>query len=184
MPTTRTLLRTVAVALVAVTVSACGGAAASDDTSSGEGGRTAASGVCDAEERPQLQAGSHLIGDTAPPVPYSSVPPTSGWHASGVPDPGVHDTPLTDPEVVALLEIGHVVAVYDPAQLDPAAIEELERLADAAHAGRLSVTPSTTELPTPLTLTAWGVLQRCATVSPDAVTNFVLSHYGQTEAQH
>lgn len=139
---------------------------------------------CQAEEHPPLQSGSHLIGDTDPPVPYSSVPPTSGWHASGALRTGVHDEPLSDPEIVALLEVGHVVAVYDPATLADDDLATLEELATAAHDGRLSVTPGNTALPTPLTLTAWGVLQRCDTVSADAIANFVLAHHGQPEAEH
>lgn len=149
-------------------------------------GRATAAPVegCAAEERPSLQAGSHLIGDTDPPVPYSSVPPTSGWHASGVPSPGVHEEPLSDPRIVALLEQGQVVAVYDPDALDDDAITRLEELATAGHDGRLSVTPANTEVPAPVTLIAWGVLQRCEVASAEAVTTFVLSHYGQTEAEH
>ena len=139
---------------------------------------------CDAEEHPPLQAGSHLIGDADPPVPYSSVPPTSGWHASGALKQGVHDEPLTDPEIVALLEVGGVVAVYDPAALDPEAVAELEELASGGHDGRLHVTPANTDVPAPVTLTAWGVLQRCDAVSAEAVTTFVLAHYGQTGAEH
>lgn len=137
---------------------------------------------CSPEEHPPLQAGSHLIGDTAPPVPYSSNPPTSGWHASGRPEPGVHDEPLTDPQIVSLLEAGQVVAVYDPDALPAEAIADLEELATGGHTGRLSVTPANQEFPAPVTLTAWGVLQRCDRVSAEAVTSFVLSHYGQTDA--
>lgn len=139
---------------------------------------------CAAEEHPPLQAGSHLIGDTDPPVPYSSVPPTSGWHASGAPTPGVHDEPLSDPQIVSLLEQGQVVAVYDPEALDEDAVARLEELATTGHGGRLSVTPANTAMPAPLTLTAWGVLQRCEVVSAEAVTTFVLAHYGRTEAAH
>lgn len=151
-----------------------------------DGGGSPAPSVegCAPEERPPLQAGSHLIGDTDPPVPYSSVPPTSGWHASGAPSPGVNDEPLSDPQIVALLERGQVVAVYDPDALDDEAISRLEELATSVHEERLSVTPANTRMPAPLTLTAWGVLQRCETVAAEAVTAFVVTHYGQTGAEH
>lgn len=167
----------------AAIVAGCGGGtdpSGPDPTSSAVG----ASDVCRAEERPPLQAGAHLIGDTDPPVPYSSVPPTSGWHASGAPDPGVHREPLSDPEVVALLEIGQVVAVYDPSRLDADEVAELEEIAGSTHPQRLSVTPANEPLPTPLTLTAWGVLQRCDGVAPEDITRFVLSHHGRTGEEH
>lgn len=175
----RRLGRLAAFAAATLLLTGCGGGTAEEDRSSGstvEG--------CAAEEHPPLQAGSHLIGDTDPPVPYSSVPPTSGWHASGAPAPGVHDEPLSDPQIVALLERGQIVAVYDPDALDEEAVTRLEELATAGHDGRLNVTPAGTPVPAPLTLTAWGVLQRCEVVSAEAVTAFVLAHYGQTEAEH
>lgn len=172
--------RLAALAATTLLAAGCGGDVGADAE------RTPAPVVegCAPEERPPLQAGSHLIGDTDPPVPYSSVPPTSGWHASGAPSPGVHEEPLRDPEIVALLERGQVVAVYDPDALDDDAIARLEELATTAHDGRLNVTPANTEVPAPLTLTAWGVLQRCKGVSAEAVTTFVLAHHGRTEADH
>lgn len=184
---TRARIRTTTatIAATAALLAGCGGEAGTGSTGAPVGAASAeASGACAAEEHPPLQAGSHLIGDAEPPVPYSSVPPTSGWHASGVPDPGVHTEPLTDPAIVSLLEIGLVVAVYDPERLDADGVADLAELATSSHAGRLNVAPSAVPLPTALTLTAWGVLQRCDEVAPDAVTTFVLSHYGQTEAEH
>lgn len=169
--------------LVAVVVTLAAGCSGADEDVPSPSAPPVVAG-CSAEEHPPLQAGSHLLGDTDPPVPYSSVPPTSGWHASGVPAAGVHDEPLTDPEIVALLEVGQVVAVYDPGQLDEEAAAELEELAVTGHEGRLSVTPANTDLPSPVALAAWGVLQRCEVVSAEAVTGFVLDHYGRTDAEH
>ena len=58
-----------------------------------------------------MQFGSHLIGDAEPPVPYSSTPPTSGWHASGgfqiVVQPT--DQPLRESVQVSIEEAGDVV---------------------------------------------------------------------------
>lgn len=68
--------------------------------------------------------------------------------------------------------------------MDEDEISRLEELATDGHDGRLSVTPANTPMPTPLTLTAWGVLQRCDVVSAEAVTSFVLAHHGQTEGDH
>lgn len=166
-------------AITAATLLAAGCGSGGDDP---EATASPVAEVCTAEEHPPLQAGSHLIGDTDPPVPYSSVPPTSGWHASGPPAPGVHEQPLTDPQIVSLLEQGQIVAVYDPAALDEEAVARLEEL--GAGRDRLNVTPANTDVPAPVTLAAWGVLQRCDDVSADAVTTFVRAHHGQTEGEH
>lgn len=140
--------------------------------------------TCAEEEHPKLQSGSHLIGDAEPPVPYSSTPPTSGWHASGLPQPGVHDEPLSEPQMVSLLEGGGVVAAYDPARLALEDVEALEALALASEEGYLSVTPYEVEMPTPLALTAWGVLQRCTVFDRTAVAAFVEAHHDQTGDEH
>ena len=62
---------------------------------------------CEPPAAQPLQEGSHLIGDQPPPVPYSSVPPTSGWHSSGRPlDPGAYVEPVPGPQQVRVLEQG------------------------------------------------------------------------------
>lgn len=137
---------------------------------------TAATGCHDPIE-PPLQDGSHLIGDAAPPVQYSSTPPTSGWHASGTPRTGVipPDDPLTDPELVLAIEVGQVVAAYDPDRLPADAIERLEELASDTYRDRLTVTPYT-GAERRLTLVAWGVLQPCAALDVAALDAFVAEH--------
>lgn len=145
-----------------------------------------ATDACAAGERPALQGGSHLLGDAEPPVPYSSTPPTSGWHSSGAIRDGVidPDDPLSDPEIVSVLEIGGVVASYDPDRVSSDDVATLEQLAEGSHAGRLTVTPYPATMPTPLALTAWGVLQRCETVDPASIDAFVLTYAGRTGADH
>lgn len=145
-----------------------------------------ATASCAAPERPQLQTGSHLIGDTAPPVPYSSSPPTSGWHASGGASPGVHGTeaPLTDPQHVSILEGGGIIASYDPQRVDPEDIADLENLAAGPLEGRLTVTPYAGQMPTPIALTAWGVVQRCEAVDEAAIYAFVDALHGAIGEGH
>jgi len=140
-------------------------------------------GACGAVELPPLQEGGHLLGDTAPPVPYSSLPPTSGWHASGAPERGVVAQPLSDPDLVLALEVGDVVAAYDPARLDADAIATLEAEASSTFVDRLTVT-TYPDQPTALSLLAWGVLQRCDDLDSAVLADFVLSHAGATLDQH
>lgn len=137
-----------------------------------------ASGACAAGELPKLQAGSHLIGDTEPPVPYSSTPATSGWHLSGAFDTGVLDDPIDDPYVVAILEQGGVLALYDPAAATDEDVSSLRDLASGPYDGRLSVAPYAGDLGAPVVLAAWGVLQRCDAADADAVATFVLRYHG------
>jgi hypothetical protein len=162
------------------------GALTACDTAPGDDSEAAdtATASCTAEEQPPLQTGSHLIGDAEPPVPYSSTPPTSGWHASGRPRTGVTTEPLTDPQVVSVLEGGAIVAAYDPARVDGDQLDRLTALATGPHDGRLTVTPYVAEMPSPVTLVAWGVLQRCDDVDTAAVTAFVLRHHGQVGSDH
>lgn len=137
----------------------------------------AAADACDPPVEPTLQDGSHLIGDAEPPVPYSSTPATSGWHASGAPRTGViaPDDPLSDPELVLTIEVGHVVAAYDPARVEDATVDELEQLASGTYADRLTVTPYE-GAEAPLSLVAWGVLQSCRELDTAALDAFVAEH--------
>ncbi len=149
---------------------------------SGGDGAPTASGACAPPAEQPLQDGSHLIGDTAPPVPYSSTPPSSGWHASGKPRTGVVDPadPLTDPELVLALETGDVVVAYDPDRTDDDAVAELTRLARTTYEGTLTTTPYA-GAEAPVTFVAWGVLQSCDTVDVGALRSFVTAHAGASE---
>ncbi len=155
---------TAAFAVAAGGLAACGGASQA--------------AACGPVEHPELQGGAHLIGDTAPPVPYSSTPGTSGFHTAGRPRTGVVGEPLTEPEIVTLLEGGQAVAAYDPEQLPPSEVRDLRDLARGRLAGRLTVTPFNRDMGAPLTLNAWGTRQACGRVDAAAVAAFVARHGG------
>ncbi|MGH3440717.1 MAG: DUF3105 domain-containing protein [Nitriliruptorales bacterium] len=163
-------IRTVAVA-AGLLLTACAG----DD----------AAQACGPVEHPELQGGSHLIGDAEPPVPYSSTPGTSGWHASGQPPTGVIDrgTPLTDTQIVASLEAGQVVAAYDPDGLAADQVDELERLARDRFSGQLTVAPFTQDMGAPLVLNAWATRQPCSRVDTDVIASLI-DRLGDTSTGH
>lgn len=75
--------------------------------------------------------GSHLLGDRQPPVPYSSTPPTSGWHASGLTPIAVH--PLSEPQQVSVLEAGAVVVTYH--ELPDGELSTLTEAVEERHEG-------------------------------------------------
>ncbi len=137
-------------------------------------------GECGDIERPALQAGSHLIGGREPPVPYSSRPPTSGWHASGRFDVDVRDVddPLTEPEQVSVLEADGVVVSYGP--LFGGEVAALADHVAERYAGRVALTPYGQLDEGEVVFTSWGVLQRCDGVELAALDTFV-QRFGTAE---
>lgn len=132
-----------------------------------------AAAACDPVVRPQLQEGSHLIGAAEPPVPYSSSPPTSGWHSSGRPlDAGSYLDEVSGPQQVRVLEQGGIVLAYDPT-LPPDTVDTYLRL--PGEVDGVVVTPYA-DAEAPVTLTAWGVLQRCESVTAADVAAFRDAH--------
>lgn len=157
----------VAVSLVAV-LAACGGGDLDQEA-------LPATATCGPATFPTLQEGGHLL-QAEPPVPWSSTPGTSGWHASGAPKMGIFASgaELTEAQVVLALELGNIVATYDPERLASDEVAELESIATSEHAGRLTVTPFTeVAQDAPLVLNGWGVRQPCDEVEPDAVAHFI-----------
>jgi hypothetical protein len=128
---------------------------------------------CDRITRPPLQDGSHLLGDQDPPVPYSSHPPTSGWHASGHLDVGVRDAddPLTEPEQVSVLEADGVVVTYH--DLSDEDVARLARRVRRRYRGRVAVTPYERLDSGAVAFASWGVLQRCDGLDLATLDRFV-----------
>lgn len=134
------------------------------------------SGSCWPEQLPSQQFGLHLIGDRPPPVPYSSTPPTSGWHTSGgvgieISPPG---DPLSEPQQVSILEAGGVVVTYH--RLSEADRGQLEAHVRDRFPGRVAVTSYDKLGYGQVALTAWGVLQRCEALDLAALDSFVATH--------
>ena len=132
---------------------------------------------CGEAQHPDEQGGGHLLGDAAPPVPYSSTPPTSGWHASGNPDRGVHgeEAPLSEPEQVTILELGGIVITWNGLAAQERA--ELEGYV-AANAEDVASTPYDKLGEGEVAVAGWGVLQRCRGVDLQAIEAFVAEHQG------
>ena len=142
-----------------------------------------ATGRCEAAEPQPVQHGSHLVGDAEPPVPYSTTPPTSGWHASGSVPVAVQPArrPLSEPELVSVLEAGGVVVSHR-------GLDRSQRRRLAAHVrrrwpGRVSVTGYDQLADGQVVFTAWGVLQRCDGVDLAALDAFAEA-YAQASEFH
>lgn len=119
------------------------------------------------------QGGSHLVGGAAPPVPYNSTPPTSGWHSSGAFTVGVQprNDPLSEPEHVSVLEAGGAVISYRA--IGRRSTSRIERLVRRSYAGQVAVTPYNKLRRGEVALTFWGTLQRCDGVDVAAIRRFV-----------
>jgi hypothetical protein len=138
--------------------------------------------ACGPVEHPPEQGGQHLIGDQEPPVPYSSTPPTSGWHSSGAFEIAIQppDDPLSEPRQVSVLEAHAVVVTYrDLEDEDRAALEALVR---EHYEGRAAVTPYDQLEPGQVGLTAWGTLQLCEGLDVEAVAAFIDEHAAEEPA--
>lgn len=162
---------------VAMTVSL--GACSGDDV---PGAAVTSTAQCGDPEFPPVQFGSHLIGDAEPPVPYSSRPPTSGWHASGGFQIAVRapDQPLLEAVQVSIEEAGAVVVTYlDIGEADRRRLEDAVR---SRYAGRVAVTPYEHLEPGEMALAAFGVLQRCDGVDLEALDAFVEAYAEQEPA--
>lgn len=157
----------------------CSAATDATDTADATADREpSATDRCAAPELPPVQAGLHLIGDREPPVAYSSTPPTSGWHRSGVAGPGVAASPLTEPVQVGLLEAGVVVISHGGLTAD-------QRSALAGLAERfpetVAVAPYAPLGEGEVVSAAWGVLQRCSGVDRDVLVRFVEFYGGLSD---
>lgn len=162
----RTLALLVAIALL-LPLTACG-----DEPETA----VAATQDCAEPENPPQQSGSHLIGDVDPPVPWSSTPPTSGWHASGSFEIAISDAsaPLSEARQVSVLEAGGVVVAYrDIGEADVAALTEH---VTANQDGRVAVTPYDAIGRGQVVFTGWGVLQRCAGLDLAALDAFTAAY--------
>lgn len=138
--------------------------------------------ACDPVQTVAIQSGQHLLGDQDPPVPYSSTPPTSGWHRSGAPDVSVRepDDPMSEPEQVSVLEIGAVVVTYR--DISEADRQQIVDVVAEGFTRRVAVTSYDKLEPGEVAMTGWGVLQRCAELDVEALRNFIRSYSDEQPA--
>jgi hypothetical protein len=161
----------VAAACAALLLGACGAGERAQAPAAPTATPALASAACPRIEQPPIQTGSHLIGDAEPPIPYSSVPPSSGWHGTTVPAAGIHADGLSDPQIVSLLEAGVVVVAYRP---DTVPDPDLARRLVDQFPRILAFTPYPTAMSTPVALVTWGRIARCSEIDPTAITEFVV----------
>jgi hypothetical protein len=158
--------------VVAAMLTACGDGRPAAEATEGP----QATDDCGPVEEIPLQGEGHLVGQQEPPIPYNSVPPTSGWHTSGEIPVVVRDDddPLREPEQVTVLEMGGVVVSYRG--LDEAERAELEELIRERFDDRAALTRYDELGEGEVAMTAWGLVQRCDALDPAAVERFVQAY--------
>jgi hypothetical protein len=168
------MVRVVVVVVALLLLSGCEDGEPSAEATTGP----AATDACGDVETFPIQGEGHLVGNQEPPVPYNSTPPTSGWHTStDVPIMVMPvSDPLTEPEQVTVLERGGVVVTHG--DLPDAQRERLAQLLSDQYSGQAALTAYDQLDDGSITLSAWGVLQRCDDVDPGAVETFI-RHYTQ-----
>jgi hypothetical protein len=173
MPGIRGLLTFVLASAVLVLV-ACGG---DDTTSSTSTSATTAGGDCDAIEEVDVGPVAHADTDFQADD-YPTNPPAGGDHN----DPATAASRVyTDPqpfgETVHLLEHGAVIGwTNNLSAADQTAVEDgfNEVIQDGYYQVAVVENP---DLDVPFALSAWGALQKCATVDTAAITAFVEEWY-------
>lgn len=130
----------------------------------------AATDRCGEVEFPAVQFGSHLLGDNQPPVPYSSTPPTSGWHSSGAVPEGVFTRPLPEPAQVSVLEAGGVVVTHNG--LTEEALASLTATVTQRYGDRVVLTPYEKIPDGSTAFTSWGAVQICDGVDLEALAAY------------
>jgi hypothetical protein len=111
------------------------------------------------------------IAPGQPHPPYSSNPPTSGWHWANPQDWGAYQTPQVQEQLVHNLEHGGIVIQYNDLSGD-----ETQQLIDLfkQDSYHLILAPYP-GLPSNVrvALTAWDHLQTCTGVDPSAIRAFI-----------
>ena len=117
-------------------------------------------------------------GETAQVGYYNSTPPTSGTHSPSWERCGVFEVPIPDELQVHNLEHGFVLIQYDTE--DESVISSLERVVGTltGYPDYLILAPYE-GMGSPITLTAWNVIQHLDTVDEDKIRAFDRAYRGR-----
>jgi len=127
------------------------------------------------EAVPVMEDQSHIPDVTSPHTPYNSDPPTSGPHVENIARWGVHQEPLPKELLVHNLEDGGVVIYYNRSA-DEAAVKQLEAIV-GRYPQHVVLVPYP-EMDNPITLTAWGRMDRLQTPEEERIVRFIEAYAG------
>lgn len=156
-------------AVVLLTIAACGGSVESTTTDTGLGFPVETPEDLGAAHLSPDQVDAILRGEAAPPG-YSSVPATSGTHAPLAAPCGIYGEEIPEIFIIHTLEHGAVVVYYKPDEVDQATLVEVEELA-RTMATHIVVAPYTV-MSTPVALVSWGRLAARPSLEVEEVRAF------------
>ncbi len=114
--------------------------------------------------------GAKHVGESEVHPPYSSNPPTTGWHWVGTAGPGIKGEPVADELVLHSMEHGAAVVWYKQGL----PVEDVERIKDAfgKASGKKIMLPRE-NLDVPVALTSWGYLLKLSEIDEDKIKEFI-----------
>ncbi|MEF3306057.1 DUF3105 domain-containing protein [Paenibacillus sp. GYB003] len=118
---------------------------------------------------------SHIATADSPHKPYNTDPPTSGQHLPYIATWGVHKEPLPKELLVHNLEDAGVVLYYN-GQTDAETIDKLETIVKR-YPKYVLVNPYP-DMPNPITLTAWGRIDRLDAFDEKRIVDFIQAYKG------
>lgn len=112
------------------------------------------------------------IQPNQPHPPYSSNPPTSGWHWANPQDWGIYTTPQVQEQLVHNLEHGGIVIQYNSLS-----VGEVQQLTDLVNRDNyhMILAPYPGLPDAKVALTAWDHLLKCTGVDETAIRGFINS---------
>jgi Protein of unknown function (DUF3105) len=132
--------------------------------------QAAGSVVCSGVQTFPMQSRDHIQPGQSHP-PYSSNPPTSGWHWANPQDWGIYTTPQVQEQLVHNLEHGGIVVQYNGLSA-----VDVQRLTDLVKRDTyhmiLAPYPGMPQ-GVKVAMTAWTHLQTCDGVDENALQSFI-----------
>ncbi|HYC79421.1 MAG TPA: DUF3105 domain-containing protein [Candidatus Binatia bacterium] len=121
------------------------------------------------------QGAEHIAEGTTEHPPYSSNPPTSGWHWPSPAAWGVYKSALPDERFVHNLEHGGIWISYKPS-VDAETIAKLE---DFAQRYRKVIVAPREANDSNIALAAWEYLEKMDVYDENTILNFIEAYYDE-----
>jgi hypothetical protein len=187
-----TLISVIALTTLALAAVACGDSEESTSTTAATESTTDSSdsttesttkaafepGSCSPVEVAKVEPGFEHVPDDLTAEDYPTNPPTGGDHNDDALQTGqFYDQPVPLGEAVHALEHGAVVGwTNELSTAERKAVEEAFNKQYSKGYFQLAVVENP-DLEVPFALSAWGVMQTCDGIDPDAIASFIEEHY-------
>ncbi len=120
----------------------------------------------------------HIPNLTTPHKPYNSLPPTSSPHPPRIAMWGSALVQIPDELQVHNLEDGGALIHYDPARVDAATIEKIQKIVSEFPQYVIAEPYIKPALPSPIVLTAWTRMEKLETFDEKKIRAFIAAYKG------